>query len=82
MRDKDKFKVGDLVRWEPSKYDLKKGDTSDTGVVVKVGFGKIRTYDVDSHYACIEWIDLGDGMIIARDESWDKTCILARANNV
>ena len=35
--DKNKFQIGDLVRWTPSRYDRQKGDTEDTGVVIEIG---------------------------------------------
>jgi hypothetical protein len=33
----NKFKVGDLVRWNPNEYDILAGDKSDTGVVIEIG---------------------------------------------
>ena len=82
MRDKNKFKFGDLVKWNPTDKDIEGGDCEDVGIVVEVGYGTVRVYNVDCQWAKIEWVGLGDGMVIVADESWDKTHVLARANNV
>ena len=77
--DKNKFKIGDLVRWIPSGYDRAKGDTEDTGVVIEIG----DTTDARSRplrrYALINWAQIGRARIICEDSSWEKTQIIARA---
>ncbi len=77
--DKNKFKIGDLVRWTPSRYDRQKGDTEDTGVVIELG----ETTDARSRplrrYALIKWAQIGPARIICEDSSWEKTQIIARA---
>ena len=77
--NKDKFKIGDLVRWKPSRYDRQKGDTEDTGIVIELG----ETTDARSRplrrYALIKWAQIGPARIICEDSSWEKTQIIARA---
>jgi hypothetical protein len=77
--NKDKFKIGDLVRWKPSRYDRQKGDTEDTGIVIELG----ETTDARSRplrrYALINWAQIGPARIICEDSSWEKTQIIARA---
>ena len=76
--DRDKFQIGDLVRWTPSRYDRAKGDTEDTGVVIEIG----DTTDARSRplrrYALINWAQIGRARIICEDSSWEKTHIIAR----
>ena len=75
--DKNKFQIGDLVKWIPSRYDRQKGDTEDTGVVIEIGDTTDTKTRPLRRYALINW-----ARIICEDSSWEKTHIIARANNV
>ncbi len=74
----DKFKVGDLVRWKPSRYDRQKGDTEDTGIVIELGETASSFGQPLKRYALIKWAQIGQARIIYEDSSWEKTEILAR----
>tara|TARA_Y100001938_G_scaffold125217_1_gene175930 strand:+ start:5194 stop:5439 length:246 start_codon:yes stop_codon:yes gene_type:complete len=80
--DKNKFKIGDLVRWKPSRYDRAKGDTEDTGVVIEIGETATSFSSALRRYALINWAQIGPARIICEDSSWEKTHIIARADNV
>tara|TARA_R110002020_G_scaffold99994_3_gene236882 strand:- start:201 stop:440 length:240 start_codon:yes stop_codon:yes gene_type:complete len=75
---RDKFKIGDLVRWKPSRYDRQKGDTEDTGIVIELGETANSFGQPLKRYALIQWAQLGRARIIYEDSSWEKTEILAR----
>ena len=76
--DRNKFQIGDLVKWAPSRHDRQRGDTEDTGVVIEIG----DTTDAQSRplrrYALIKWAQIGQARIICEDSSWEKTQVLAR----
>jgi len=76
--NKNKFKIGDLVRWKPSRHDRQKGDTEDTGVVIEIGESANSFGQPLKRYALIQWAQIGRARIIYEDSSWDKTEILAR----
>ena len=80
--DRNKFQIGDLVRWEPDNYDRQNGDTEDTGVVIEIGDTTNARSRPLRRYALIKWIEIGPARIICEDSSWEKTEVLARANNV
>jgi hypothetical protein len=80
--DRNKFQIGDLVRWEPDSYDRQNGDTEDTGIVIEIGDTTKATSRPLRRYALIKWIEIGPARIICEDSSWEKTHIIARANNV
>lgn len=75
---KNKFKVGDLVKWNPSKYDLQKGDLEDMGVVIEIGKSAHSITAPLKHYATVNWIGIGLARVILGDTSWDKTELVAR----
>ena len=77
--DKNKFQIGDLVRWKPSRYDRQKGDTEDTGVVIEIGDTTDTKTRPLRRYALIKWAQIGPARIICEDSSWEKTEIIARA---
>lgn len=77
--NKDKFKIGDLVRWKPSRYDRQKGDTEDTGVVIEIGETTNSLSSPVRRYVLIKWAQIGPARIIYEDSSWEKTEIIARA---
>ena len=76
--DRNKFKVGDLVRWKPSRYDRQKGDTEDTGIVIEVGDTTGSISRPLRRYALVNWVQIGRARIICEDSSWEKTHIIAR----
>ena len=76
--DRNKFKVGDLVRWKPSRYDRQKGDTEDTGIVIEVGDTTGSISRPLRRYALVNWVQIGRARIICEDSSWEKTHIVAR----
>ena len=76
--DRNKFKVGDLVRWTPSSYDREKGDTEDTGIVIEIGDTTGSISRPLRRYALIKWAQIGKGRIICEDSSWEKTHVIAR----
>ncbi len=77
--DKNKFQIGDLVRWTPSRYDRQKGDTEDTGVVIEIGDTTDTKTRPLRRYALIKWAEIGPARIICEDSSWEKTQVIARA---
>lgn len=77
--DKNKFKIGDLVKWTPSGYDRARGDTEDTGVVIEIGDTTNARSRPLRRYALINWAQIGRARIICEDSSWEKTHIIARA---
>ena len=80
--DRNKFQIGDLVRWEPDSYDRQNGDTEDTGIVIEVGDTTNAMSRPLRRYALVKWIEIGPARIICGDSSWEKTEVLARASNV
>ena len=78
----DKFRIGDLVRWYPSRHDRQRGDKEDTGIVIELGETANSFGQPLKRYALIQWCDIGAGRIICNDASWDRTEVLSRANNV
>ena len=76
--DRNKFQVGDLVRWKPSRYDRQKGDTEDTGIVIEVGDTTGSISRPLRRYALVKWAQIGPARIICEDSSWEKTHIIAR----
>jgi hypothetical protein len=75
---KNKFKVGDLVKWNPSKYDLQKGELEDKGVVIEIGeFARWSDAPL-KRYALVNWIGIGLARVVLDDSSWSKTELLAR----
>ena len=76
--DRNKFKVGDLVRWKPSRYDRQKGDTEDTGIVIEVGDTTGSISRPLRRYALVKCAQIGPARIICEDSSWEKTQIIAR----
>ena len=80
--DRNKFKIGDLVKWTPSGYDRARGDTEDTGIVIEVGDTTGSISRPLRRYALVKWAQIGQARIICEDSSWEKTEVLARASNV
>ena len=77
--DRNKFQIGDLVRWTPSHYDRAKGQTEDTGVVIEIGDTTGSISRPLRRYALIKWAEIGPARIICEDSSWEKTQVIARA---
>jgi hypothetical protein len=76
--DRNKFKIGDLVRWTPSHYDRQRGDAEDTGIVIEIGDTTGSISRPMRRYALIKWAQIGQARIICEDSSWEKTHIIAR----
>lgn len=77
--DYNKFKVGDLVRWNPNEYDILAGDTSEIGVVVEIGETADSITRPLQRYALINWVASSMLSIMHGESSWEKTEVLARA---
>ena len=80
--DYNKFKVGDLVRWNPNEYDILAGDTPEIGVVVEIGETADNIRRPLQRYVLINWVASSMLSIMHGESSWEKTEVLARANNV
>ena len=80
--DYNKFKVGDLVRWNPNEYDILAGDTKEVGIVIEIGERADSIAKPLQRYALINWVASDVLVIMHGDTSWDKTEVLARADNV
>jgi hypothetical protein len=75
----DKFKVGDLVKWNPSAGDRRElGEREDRGIVLEVGDTTVSRQARLVRYALIKWVDIGNARVIYNDSSWDKTEVVAR----
>ena len=77
--DRNKFQIGDLVRWEPDSYDRQNGDTEDTGIVIEVGDTTNAMSRPLRRYALIKWLEIGPARIICETPPWEKTHVIARA---
>ena len=80
--DYNKFKVGDLVRWNPNEYDILAGDKPEIGVVIEIGESADSIRRPLQRYALINWTCNAPLSIMHGETSWEKTEVLARANNV
>jgi hypothetical protein len=74
----NKFKVGDLVRWNPNEYDILAGDKSDTGVVIEIGDSAGSIRKPLRRYVLIKWVNAGTMRIVHGNASWEKAKVLAR----
>ena len=54
--DYNKFKVGDLVRWNPNEYDILAGDTREVGIVIEIGERAHSIAKPLQRYALINWV--------------------------
>ena len=80
--DYNKFKVGDLVRWNPNEYDILAGDKREIGIVIEIGETAHSIAQPLRRYALINWICNEAMSVMHGESSWEKTEVLARANNV